>query len=293
MKFIRKLPLIVALLAILLSFPTPSVFAEELAINNVQIKNVGYTSATIAWFTNMPANSQVSYGKVSLDENTSPSSNTFTDNHSITITNLKPATQYKFQVTSTNQQGITTASQELTFSTLSFTFDDSASVGNFSSLNASPTPTPIATNPSVYGQTTYPQTNPYVQGTYQTQQPVYIIPPVIYQQPQGNGSTLGAQDIQSPTPIIIQSSNDSTLAGIFQSSILGIVGLSTILMVIMGGFFFMFFRNRSEIDSLKQLIVTTDNTTSQVRQARKIDDNQIAPQNQPAKSDKTYSFDVT
>jgi hypothetical protein len=292
MKSIKTLPLYIACFALMLLVHTPFVFAQGLEINNVQIKNVGYTSATIAWFTNMPANSQVSYGKVSLDENTSPSSSTYTDNHSITVTNLKPATQYKFQVTSTNQEGITTASQELTFSTLSFTFDDSDAVGNFSSLNVSPTPIP---QPYVQpnGQTTYPNTNPYVQGgTYP--QPIYMIPPIIYQQPTTNGDTLGAQDTQlpAPTPIIIQSSQNDILQGLLQSSILGIIVLVVILVAVIGGGFYFFYKSRQDIDSLKQQIADTNRQSTNMSN----NTNETKPggqSNEVEVQDKTYSFEVT
>ncbi|MCA9398003.1 fibronectin type III domain-containing protein, partial [candidate division WWE3 bacterium] len=263
MSRFRLLPLkLLVVLGLLICTTPASIHAQEVSINNVQIKNVGYTSATIAWFTNVAANSQVSYGKDTLFENTSPSSNTYTDSHSITLTNLKPATQYQFQVTSTTKEGITASSQEMTFSTLSFTFEDS--IGNFSTLNATPTPTPVHSNPSVYGQTTYPNTaGQYVQGTtYGTQQPVYIIPPVIYQQPQTNGNTLGAQDIVSPTPIIIQSNQSNDILGLFQSSMIGMAVLVIIVIFSMAGFFYVFFKNKHDIDILKMQI-TPDNGNPQ------------------------------
>ena len=79
-------------------------------ISNIEVSNIGTTSATITWNTNSNATGQIfygtsaSYGSMSA-ENTTPSMT-----HSMTINGLSEATLYHFDVVSGNGAGSATSS---------------------------------------------------------------------------------------------------------------------------------------------------------------------------------------
>lgn len=276
---LRVFSLIVFVILVLPMFPTVAV-ADSLAINNVQIKNIGYTSATISWYTNSPATSQVNYGASSIDEYKSPESISYTNEHSITITNLRPNTRYQFQVNSKTETGLTDQSQILTFSTLAFSFDES--VGNFTELNATPTPTPAAVANTNQYQT-------YAPNAYQSTQPIYMIPPIIYQQP-ASGQTLGAQTtVPTPTPFLINGSANSGTVELIKSGIWGGVVFLSVITIFFGVIMLQFFKNRNDLETLRIQLLT-----NQSQQVERTNDTQVKNSYRDIrdKQKKTYSFDV-
>src|SRR3989344_2331308 len=90
--------------------------ADAVTISGVTISNITNTTATIAWVTNKPSNSQVEYG-------TSPSFGSQTQvytiqsaNHSVTIAGLRQGTNYSFRVKS-GVVGFTAVSTNYSFKT--------------------------------------------------------------------------------------------------------------------------------------------------------------------------------
>jgi peroxiredoxin len=73
-------------------------------IQNISISDIAQTSAIINWQTNEPATSEVSI--CSSDNCTSLKPNeSLVTNHSVTVTDIKPATRYQLTVISRDQQG--------------------------------------------------------------------------------------------------------------------------------------------------------------------------------------------
>ncbi|HWR17320.1 MAG TPA: fibronectin type III domain-containing protein [Terriglobales bacterium] len=89
-----------------------------LALTDFTVSSVGTTSAVLTWVTNAPASSIVEYG-------TSPSfGSTVTDaltvtNHTVTLTDLAPGTQYFVRAKSQDPNGTIATSGALTFTTVS------------------------------------------------------------------------------------------------------------------------------------------------------------------------------
>jgi len=221
-------------------------------ITTVQIHNIGYTSVTIKWLTDVPSNSQISYGEKDVNAVTSDPNRTFNTEHSVTLQNLRPATRYMFKVTSTTEEGLSVSSDIQSFSTLSFTFTDD-DTGTFGNINATPTPTPY--------------TNPYAQYLPQTttpnyanqQQPLYIVPPIVYQQPQTNtGQTLGETNTQQTLPAA--QASDSLVISLIQSSIWGVIIIFGILIVILVLLFNQLMKNKKELHELQQQLLQAGTT---------------------------------
>jgi hypothetical protein len=75
-------------------------------ISNVQITNIGLTSADISWETNEPANSLIDYGTdVNNLTNLAGDATTYTLSHTVSLTDLSPGTTYYFQIRSQDQSG--------------------------------------------------------------------------------------------------------------------------------------------------------------------------------------------
>ncbi|KKU90285.1 MAG: hypothetical protein UY21_C0025G0020 [Microgenomates group bacterium GW2011_GWA1_48_10] len=84
---------------------------EPTKIADVQVAVLSPTSVKVSWKTNHPANGKVNYG---LDE-TYPldiQSEKRITNHEFTLTNLKPDTQYYFEVMSHNKNYVYDANRE-------------------------------------------------------------------------------------------------------------------------------------------------------------------------------------
>ncbi|MBU5613524.1 carboxypeptidase regulatory-like domain-containing protein [Geomonas azotofigens] len=86
-------------------------------------------SAIISWTTDQPAGSLVEYGATVGYGNTATDGALVT-NHVVTISGLVSATAYHFRVSSTNQNGFTSTSGDLTFTTPQFTAKTLGDFGN-------------------------------------------------------------------------------------------------------------------------------------------------------------------
>ena len=84
-------------------------------ISAVSVSDVTSDGATISWTTDEPGTSQVEYWPGSL----SALDTTLVTNHSVTLTNLIPETNYRYRTMSMDADGNLTVSEEHTFSTLS------------------------------------------------------------------------------------------------------------------------------------------------------------------------------
>ena len=87
-------------------------------ISNLRAEEITFTSAVIRWNTNEPATSQVRYRPLGASDWIElPPSNARVVNHSVRLYNLAEATDYEYQVASTDACGHTAVSPVLTFST--------------------------------------------------------------------------------------------------------------------------------------------------------------------------------
>jgi len=85
-------------------------------ISNVQV-TAGETSATLSWETDEPATSTVAYGEITPDALTVDAATVPTTTHSVTLTDLIPATSYHYQVTATDAAGNSSATADAVFTT--------------------------------------------------------------------------------------------------------------------------------------------------------------------------------
>ncbi len=104
---------VVAFLVVLV-FVVPTYAAE---ISNVTISNTTATSTTISWTTDQPTDATINYG---LDASYGLVRDPTLDSkkHTLTITNLDPATPYHFQVGSTDKEGNKSATAGFVFTTV-------------------------------------------------------------------------------------------------------------------------------------------------------------------------------
>lgn len=87
-------------------------------ISNVQVTSTTDTTATIAWTTDEPSNSQVQYGTISGSYPSSKNNTNMVTSHSVTLTGLGANTTYYFRAASTDASGNgPTTSSEGTFTT--------------------------------------------------------------------------------------------------------------------------------------------------------------------------------
>lgn len=101
-----------------LTFTTPAEGSQTVAptITNVVVSNIGTSTATVTWMTDLASNSQVLYGTTTaLGASTTVDSN-YVTSHSVMLTGLTPNTVYHFKVRSLNNYG-TTDSTDYTFTT--------------------------------------------------------------------------------------------------------------------------------------------------------------------------------
>jgi len=97
------------------------VMPTDIEVNQINVKNITNNSAIVSWSSNEKLNSKVFYYPSSneFDQKTI-SDSIFTNNHNIALTNLKPNTEYKYQIISLNQEGgglISSWNNMLTFTT--------------------------------------------------------------------------------------------------------------------------------------------------------------------------------
>lgn len=89
----------------------PSIFLVRTA--------TGSTTATVTWYTNERADTQLAYGTTTSYGNTTTRDANLSRFHSVTITGLVPATEYHFQVLSRDAAGNLATSSDRTFATKS------------------------------------------------------------------------------------------------------------------------------------------------------------------------------
>src|SRR3989338_393995 len=120
---------------------------DELTISSINVTS-STSTAMVTWFTDEKATGKVTYNSVSLGTATSTnqmvSSSSLVKFHSFLLTGLSPATQYYYQVESTDEDGNTAKSEEKTFTTLSSTTDTTAPT--LSNITATPAITSATVN---------------------------------------------------------------------------------------------------------------------------------------------------
>lgn len=96
------------------SFTTP----PELGINSISVSNVTYDSAVVSWTTAALTRSSVEYGTTTAygTSVTSGSAN-FTTKHTTVLSGLQSGTEYHIRIRAENENGISSTSSDLTFTT--------------------------------------------------------------------------------------------------------------------------------------------------------------------------------
>lgn len=87
-------------------------------ISGISVTNVGTTTATISWSTDVAAAGFVSYGTTTSYGATTTTESTASTTHSVTLSGLSEATLYHFQISQANSGGTATSTDQ-TFMTLS------------------------------------------------------------------------------------------------------------------------------------------------------------------------------
>jgi len=87
-------------------------------LSSVSVSEVTINSAKVSWMTDIPADSQIEYGKTSFSSK-SPLDTQLTILHSRQLTGLTPGTEYRFRATSMSTSGNIGYSMDATFQTLS------------------------------------------------------------------------------------------------------------------------------------------------------------------------------
>jgi YVTN family beta-propeller protein len=129
-------------------------------ISGVSVSNISATAATINWTTDQASTTQVNYGATSAYGNSSPSSSSLVQSHSVTLTGLTPGTTYNYDVVSTNAAGASSGvSTNYTFTTvLPPPVISNVSVSSVSATSATITWT---TDQAATDQVNYGTTNSY------------------------------------------------------------------------------------------------------------------------------------
>lgn len=86
-------------------------------ISNISATNLATNSATINWTTNLPAKSQVTYGKTTSYGSTTTLTSSYLTSHSVSLPGLSASTGYHYKVTSVTEDGGSTTSGDNTFLT--------------------------------------------------------------------------------------------------------------------------------------------------------------------------------
>src|SRR5207245_1541221 len=101
-------------------FTTPSLphaLPTSPVISNVAASAITSSSATIAWSTNEPADSQVEYGTTTAYGSSTSLDPTRVTSHSQTLSSLSPSTPYHYRVKSKDAAGNAAVSGDFTFAT--------------------------------------------------------------------------------------------------------------------------------------------------------------------------------
>jgi hypothetical protein len=115
---------------------SPSAPTTSPAISNITVTNIGSTTATINWTTDLAGTGQVMYGTTTAYGSTSALNTTASTTHSATLTGLQSGTTYHFAVSSGNSVGTTTSSDQ-SFITLSTSSSTPLAVTSIDSIDTS------------------------------------------------------------------------------------------------------------------------------------------------------------
>lgn len=89
-------------------------------VANPQLSNVslaiGSSSTTISWGTDLESNSKIDFG-ASSGYGSNVADGSFSNNHSLTLTDLSPTTEYHFKITSVTSEGGSASTEDLSFTT--------------------------------------------------------------------------------------------------------------------------------------------------------------------------------
>jgi len=91
--------------------------SNPLTVSNVQPSGATPTGFQVNWTTNIAANSAVNYGTTSSYGSSTPLNSSMVTSHQVALSGLTKGTLYHFRVTSTDAQGVTANSGDMTFST--------------------------------------------------------------------------------------------------------------------------------------------------------------------------------
>jgi chitodextrinase len=105
-------------------------------ISNLIGSNTTASSTTISWVTDHNSDGQVDYGVTAAYGSSSAvvDASPMTMSHTITLTNLTPATLYHFHVKSKDSNNLTATTQDFTFTTLSLPLPPAPIIVSFSAL---------------------------------------------------------------------------------------------------------------------------------------------------------------
>lgn len=104
--------------------------STPLSITNATATSATLTGFQVDWTTTAAATSQVNYGKTSAYGSNTGVNSTMVSTHQIAIASLVPATTYHFQINSTDANGNTASSADMTMSTLSDTTSPTVSISS-------------------------------------------------------------------------------------------------------------------------------------------------------------------
>ncbi len=104
--------------------------STPLAITNATAASITMTGVQVDWITSAPATSQVNYGKTSAYGSTTGVNSTMISTHQTAIASLAAGTIYHFQINSTDANGNSASSGDMTFSTLSDTTPPTVSISS-------------------------------------------------------------------------------------------------------------------------------------------------------------------
>ncbi len=96
---------------------TPAPPSAPPVISNVRAVNVTRNGAVVLWTTDVPATSQVEYGRTGDYGSLSPKDGTLATSHTVVLSNLSGRTYYHYRAISTNAAGQTSVSYNNTFRT--------------------------------------------------------------------------------------------------------------------------------------------------------------------------------
>jgi chitodextrinase len=104
------------------------------SISGISSNQLSSTSATVSWTTDAPSTSQVFYGPTGSYGSSTTLNQTLSTAHSVVISGLNPDTLYYFQVRSSDNSGVTNASEDNHFTTLLSNGSQSLSIDKLVSI---------------------------------------------------------------------------------------------------------------------------------------------------------------